>query len=138
MVDEFKNALQDTSRLTRGELALRNKFVKEYLKDFNHVKAAMRCGFLSCFAEDWGRKLLEDPYVQSKIDAERSDVDPVETDKQMILRTLRECMANGQHGTRVAAAKAMMTILGMDKKAEDNTAAQDLVQAFAEFADKVK
>lgn len=138
MADEFKNALQNTREFTRGELALRNKFVKEYLKDFNHVKAAMRCGFLSVLAEDWGRRLLDDPYVQKLIDVDRSDVDPAEADKQMILRTLRECMANGQHGTRVAAAKAMMTILGMDKKAEDNTAAQDLVQAFAEFADKVK
>lgn len=98
----------------------------------------MRCGFLSCFAEDWGRQLLEDPYVQTLIDRDQSDVDPTERDKQMILRTLRECMTSGQTGARVAAAKAMMTILGMDKKAEDNTAAQDLVQAFAEFADKVK
>lgn len=138
MADEFKNALQDTSRFTRGELALRNKFAREYIKDFNPTKAAMRCGFLSCFAEDWGRQLLEDPYVQTLIDRDQSDVDPTERDKQMILRTLRECMTSGQTGARVAAAKAMMTILGMDKKAEDNTAAQDLVQAFAEFADKVK
>jgi hypothetical protein len=129
--------------LTPGETALREQFLQEYIKDFDDVAAAMRCGFMHAFAKEYGPKFLQEPYVQWRL-AELKTATPLdeakqaEADRQMILAGLRQTAQNGPYQTRVAAMKTMAGILGIDKAPEPiRDIAAELSDAFEKLADKL-
>lgn len=112
--------------LTEQERKLRLDFVKEYLKDFDMVAAAMRLGFLKQYSEKYSKEFMAEPYVQillSSISAkEPDDVDAQEeADRQLVLRTLRETAQHGPPSSRVTAAARLAAILGMDAPIKTQT-----------------
>lgn len=108
---------------TGPEKAIRDKFVEEYVKDFDAFHAAIRTGFLRDFASDYSSKFLGEPYVQRLIaEARRATVAPededIDSDKQEIINALRrEANYHGpgsSHAARVSALSKLTAILGMD------------------------
>jgi len=57
--------------LTPREKDLRDRFVTEYLKDSDYVKAAIRVGFGPSFAAEYATKFSAEPYVQQEIAARK-------------------------------------------------------------------
>lgn len=49
--------------LTKQERAVRQRFVEEYLTDYEAVSAAIRLGYQPAFAEQYARKFLTEPYT---------------------------------------------------------------------------
>jgi hypothetical protein len=103
--------------LTDGERALRVKFVREYLVDYDARLAAMRCGFMSTFAEDYANKFMLEPIVQQLIKEYEHDSgidNQDDRDKQTVKATLRREMQQGSPASRVSAANTMAKLLGME------------------------
>jgi hypothetical protein len=50
--------------LSEQEMALRSLFVHEYLKDYNPIAAARRCGFVELIAKEYAIAYMQEPYVQ--------------------------------------------------------------------------
>lgn len=107
--------------LTQAEMDLRDRFVKEYLTDYDAYKAAIRIGYAPAYAKDFAKRFMEEPYVLGKIrDAEggdTGDVDP-EVQKKMVLAGLwREAKNYGpgsSQAARVAALSKISAFFGMD------------------------
>lgn len=110
--------------LTEREKELRNKFVDEYLVDYNGFKAAQRVGFQAAFAKDYALKFLSESYVAQRIKAvEHAKTDPVAVEKynkERVIATLIEVMTCdwAKHSARVAASAKLAAIYGMDKPVE--------------------
>jgi len=108
------------------EKALWDKFVEEYMKDFNALEACLRIGFDHVFAVEFSKTLLVKPYVQQEIMKRKLDLgdikeeDLIARDRALILATLREGAQSGQMATRVAAAKVLAGMHGLDQ-APDKT-----------------
>lgn len=125
---------------TPQQKALWDKFVEEYVKDFNSVEAAMRIGFNVTFAVEYGRIFLGQPYVQrlimkKKMEPVPETEDEVQKDKSLIIATLRETMLNGQPATRVVAAKTLAGIHGLDQAPDRSSEElEKLVNAFKDVA----
>lgn len=108
--------------LSANERAVRDKFVKEYLYDYNQVEAAIRIGFPASFAASYAERFMGEPYVLQKIaEAELADADELEqleTDRRRIRAALlREAHFIGpgaSHAARVNALGKMASILDMD------------------------
>jgi len=107
--------------LSEPERQFRDAFVREYLKDYNAVAAALRMGFSGTYAHDYAKKLMFEPYVQQQItaaeEAEDYTKDP-ETQRRQIFKLLkREATFSGAgstHSARVAALSKLSSFLGMD------------------------
>lgn len=110
--------------LTDREKALRNLFVSEYLKDYDKIAAAQRCGFELALAQEWANKLWAEPYVQIRISALRTsaDVNQVEL-ADYNRRRIREGLTKeafyygpgSSHSARVSALKALAELEGYGK-----------------------
>lgn len=107
--------------LTKGEMELRDRFVKEYLTDYDAYKAAIRIGYAPAYAKDFSQRFMLEPYVLSKIaDAEGGSSDDldVEVQKKMIVAALwREAKNMGMgssQAARVAALSKLSAFYGMD------------------------
>lgn len=107
-------------RLSDAERALRDRFVTEYLEDFNVFAAAQRVGYNDEYAKTWGPKLFHEPYVQRRIAEMQKelDIDEKETHRRRIISTLyRESNYFGpgsSHGARVAALSKLSAMFGFD------------------------
>lgn len=107
------------------ERSLRDLFVAEYLLDYDHIKAAQRCGFGQQLAIEWGLRFLSEPYVQLRIQrlgvGKNDDSDEtVDYEKRRIREALMKEAHNvgpgSSHAARVSALKALAEIHGMVKK----------------------
>lgn len=125
----FWDMIEEGSSLSPRELELRDKFVKEYLFDFDEVAAAKRVGFLPGLAEDCAKRLMEEPYVQRKLaqlqgeGARDEEEEYAETRRRIRMGLLRESQFRGSgasHAARVSALSKLATIYEMDPK--DNKA----------------
>lgn len=110
--------------LTDKEKALRNLFVSEYLKDYDKVAAAQRCGFELSLAVDWANKLMAEPYVQIRLSNLRNsgDVNQIELADYNRRRIKEGLMTQAfytgpgsSHAARVSALKALAELEGMVK-----------------------
>ena len=107
--------------LTQAEMELRDRFVVEYLTDYDQYKAAIRIGYAPAYAKDFGQRFMNEPYVLGKIrDAEggaSTDLD-IEVQKKMIVAALwREAKNMGpgsSQAARVAALAKLSAFYGMD------------------------
>jgi hypothetical protein len=128
--------------LNEDDLILRDKFVSEYMKDFDVFQAALRCRFQPTFAVEWGKRLYQCPYVQTKIEEYKrkaAALDPAEQDRQdraLVENTLRQAMQNGPYASRVAATKAFAEMKGWTKPDPTEGAEQALVDLLKEFASR--
>lgn len=123
--------------LTSVEVQLRDLFVQEYLKDFDPVCAAVRCGFSKGIAEDYANRFWNEPYVQQKISEEKTKLSSDEAFEKenfaLTVSTLRQAMQNGPYASRVAAARELKALYGWESKqgeSEENA----IVKALKDFA----
>ena len=107
--------------LTKSEMELRDRFVVEYLTDYDAYKAAIRIGYAPAYAKQFGGQFMQEPYVLGKIrDAEGGTTDDldVEVQKRMIVTALwREAKnmgAGSSQAARVAALSKLSAFYGMD------------------------
>lgn len=109
--------------LSSSEKELRNKFVDEYMFDFDRVSAAIRVGFTMSFALDWSKRLMEEPYVRQRIaeklkaGAEDETLENEETKRRIRASLLREANYRGagsSHAARVGALGKLSSLYGMD------------------------
>lgn len=49
--------------LTKQEKALRQRFVAEYLADYDAIDAAIRLGYQEAFAQQYAKQFLTEPYT---------------------------------------------------------------------------
>lgn len=107
--------------LTAAERELRDRFVAEYLTDYDAYKAAIRIGYAPAYAKDFSKRFMEEPYVLGKIrEAEGGSTDDldVEVQKRMIVTALWKEAKNMGMGSsqaaRVAALSKLSAFYGMD------------------------
>lgn len=134
----FDSGLFETA-LSEDEKILRDLFVNEYLKDFDAYQACIRVGFLSTFALDWARKLMEEGYVQRAIahfkrTATMGDAEAVATDRALIEATLRQACQHGPYASRVTAARQLAEMRGLAKPDASATAEESLIAVLKGFA----
>lgn len=112
---------QYSPALTKAEMELRDRFVAEYLADYDAYKAAIRIGYAPAYAKDFCVRFMQEPYVLGKIrlaeGGSQDDLD-VETQKKMIVAALwREAKnmgAGSSQAARVAALAKLSAFYGMD------------------------
>ena len=109
-------------------MELRDRFVQEYLTDYDPFKAAIRIGYAPAYAKDFCQRFMQEPYVLGKIrDAEGGTTDDldVEVQKKMIVTALwREAKNMGAGSTqaaRVAALAKLSAFYGMDAPKKSQT-----------------
>lgn len=106
----------------------RDQFIKEYMRDFNPVNAAIRCGFAGPKALEVSDRYMGEPYVMRGIqDAiEAIDLNPdnsfVDNMKRTVIMNLASQSqydgANASHAARIKATETISKLMGMepDKK----------------------
>lgn len=112
-----------SNELSPKEQELRDKFVDEYLLDFDQTAAAIRVGFSASFAATYAEKFMCEPYVRKRLaekqtalaEDERAEAD---LDRRRIRAALmREAHYRGpgsSHAARVAALGKLASIRDMD------------------------
>lgn len=123
--------------LTEREIAVREAFVTEYIKDNDPYRACIRMGFLAAFAPDQAKIFMNDGYVLRRLAwLQQQAVNPSEQDKAEQLANLRWLTFNGTPSSRAIAAKQYMEAQGYVKKNEDGAEAHAaaLVDALREFS----
>lgn len=123
-------------KLSKSEKTIRDKFVEEYVKDFDAIKACLRMGYLMSYAQEFSVVFENDPYVQQQIAVAQKKGDDPDADKKLILATLRQVAAHGPYNTRVAAASQLARLIGLFDKQEES-GDQDVVNAITMFAQSV-
>lgn len=106
------------------EKEIRIRFVDEYMQDRDALKAAIRCGFMASLAKEISVRFLEEPFVQSLIQAvSRNAVDPNNLpSNDEIKTTIITCLlhestyrgAGSSQSARVAALSKLASLHGMD------------------------
>jgi hypothetical protein len=123
--------------LTEKEVAVRDMFVTEYVKDNDPYRACIRMGFLAAFAPDQAKIFMSDGYVLRKLAwLQAQATNPSESDKAEMLANLRWLCFNGTASSRATASKLYMEAQGYIKRNEDGDDARQaqLVEALREFA----
>jgi hypothetical protein len=117
--------------LTEREIAVRDFFVNEYVKDFDPFRACIRMGFLAAFAVDQAKTFMQDGYVLRKI-AYLTTKAPVagDSDKAEMLANLRWLAHNGPPAVRASATKIYMEAQGYLKG--DGTAEEEMIAKLSE------
>ncbi len=103
---------------------LRDAFIKEYMRDFSAINAAIRCGHLKPVAEQIAERYMGEPYVareiQDRIDALDLDPDGIghaTMKRQVIVGLKTQANYHGQdssHAARINALNTTAKLLGME------------------------
>jgi hypothetical protein len=131
-----------SQKLSEKEIALREKFISEYMVDFDAFQACLRMGFMPSFAVEWSKRLFQDPYVQRGIaklmrsDPSRDPKEQEAQDRALVENTLREGMQRGPYSSRNAATRLFMEMKGWVKPDGADTE-KVLVDVLKEIATKV-
>lgn len=99
-----------------------DRFVSEYLQDFNWIQATLRVGYPGKVAADYAQKFKETPYILRRIEqAKRAKPHSADVEEnyrhQVINALLREAQYSGagsSHGARVGALSKLTSILDME------------------------
>lgn len=122
---------------TPQEIAVWDRFVAEYVRDYDALQACIRMGFQYAFAVEFSRVYMTKPYVLKAIADHKQNSSSIklEDDRALIMATLREACHHGPYQTRVAAAKTLGGMHGIDQ-APDRSGEQleKLVGAFSNLA----
>ena len=115
----FDPLLYLESEPTAQEKALYDKFILEYVKDFDAFAACIRVGFVPTFAMEYCKVFMTKPYILRKIIEHKTtpveDTNEMAKDRALILATLREAMQTGNQQVRVAASAKLMALHGLDQ-----------------------
>lgn len=123
--DSFDGYIEppDESPLSPSQKNLCDRFVAEYLTDFDWLEATMRLGYPESMAKGHALDFKNNPYVLRRInEAQRAQPHNEEaifeqTKRQVINALLKESQFNGpgsSHGARVGALSKLSSILAMD------------------------
>ena len=111
--------------LTATEKSLRDRFVKEYMKDYDALGAATRVGYSSSYASQFAGQFMQEPYTRQAISrAEEALGGKTEKErhrKRVVTMLYREANSRGtgsSHGARVSALSRIGTMLGLDEPAK--------------------
>jgi hypothetical protein len=115
--------------LTAPEKALRDRFVAQYLVDYDAYKACIRIGYTPPFAKEFSNRFLNEQYVLTKIaetEGTKGEVKPdEEAEKKRIIAGLWREANNLGYGSsqsaRVAALAKLSAFYGMDAPTKSKT-----------------
>ena len=107
--------------LSKTERALRDRFVDEYVKDYDAFNAALRIGYAEAFAIQYSQQFLREPYTQKRISEVQEQLgetgEEAQHKKRIIAGLYREANNRGMgssHGGRVAAYNTLIKMLGLE------------------------
>lgn len=93
------------------EKDLRERFVVEYVKDYDPVAACVRIGFMKGVAVRYGHQFLDEPFVQQLLDKhERQQTDPKVVERNIRALAWKEANSRGE-GTSQSARIAALSLL---------------------------
>jgi hypothetical protein len=105
--------------LTKQEKALRQRFVAEYLADYDSVGAAIRLGYQEAFAQQYAKQFLTEPYTLKLIKEKEAEFGILTEDdqhrKKIVAGLYREAHSRFNSGSaRVAALTQLAKIIGIE------------------------
>jgi hypothetical protein len=109
-----------THTLSPSERSLRDRFVKEYLVDYNSTAAACRVGYRKSIAAEFGVRFMQEPYTLQQIrlaECEPLDSSPEAAKQRVMTGLIREANYRGpgsSQAARIAALSKLASIYGMD------------------------
>ena len=109
--------LADT--LTKQEKALRQRFVAEYLADYDAFAAAIRLGYQEAFAQQYAKQFLTEPYTLKLIKEKEAEFGILTEEdqhrKKIVAGLYREAHSRFNSGSaRVAALTQLAKIIGIE------------------------
>lgn len=109
--------LADT--LTKQEKALRQRFVAEYLADYDAFAAAIRLGYQEAFAQQYAKQFLIEPYTLKLIKEKEAEFGILTEEdqhrKKIVSGLYREAHSRFNSGSaRVAALTQLAKIIGIE------------------------
>jgi hypothetical protein len=120
---EQQTAIPETfhPKLTASEMVLRDRFVKEYLQDYDAFRAAIRIGYTVPYAKEFSIRFMNEPYVLNKLreleTQPEDDYDEISQKKKIVSALWREANNQGSgssQSARVAALSKLSAFYGMD------------------------
>lgn len=137
----IERGYEDSSGLTEKEIEVRKRWVKEYLKDFDAKRACLRIGYAWSACDRMAELFEADSWTQRHLQEQKEQqaADQFEKDKQLIIQTLRQCVAHGPYQSRISAARELAKIIGLGKE-EDKSMSQEAekIDMLAKFAQSVQ
>jgi len=105
--------------LTKQEKALRQRFVAEYLADYDSVGAAIRLGYQEAFAQQYAKQFLTEPYTLKLIKEKEAEFGILTEEdqhrKKIVAGLYREAHSRFNSGSaRVAALAQLAKIVGIE------------------------
>lgn len=105
--------------LTKQEKALRQRFVAEYLVDYDAIGAAIRLGYQEAFAQQYAKQFLTEPYTLKLIKEKEAEFGILTEDdqhrKKIVAGLYREAHSRFNSGSaRVAALTQLAKIIGIE------------------------
>lgn len=105
--------------LTKSEKALRNRFVEEYLVDYDALGAAIKLGYTESYAKDYASKFMREPYTLNRIADREKDLGLSKEEDQhrhrIIAGLYREANSRFNSGSaRVAALAQLSKVIGVE------------------------
>lgn len=105
--------------LTKQERALRQRFVEEYLADYDAFAAAIRLGYQEAFAQQYAKQFLTEPYTLKLIKEKEAEFGILTEEdqhrKKIVAGLYREAHSRFNSGSaRVAALTQLAKIIGIE------------------------
>lgn len=105
--------------LTKQERSLRQRFVEEYLADYDAVGAAIRLGYQEAFAQQYAKQFLAEPYTLKLIKEKEAEFGILTEEdqhrKKIVAGLYREAHSRFNSGAaRVAALTQLAKIIGIE------------------------
>jgi len=105
--------------LTKQEKALRQRFVAEYLADYDAFGAAIRLGYQEAFAQQYAKQFLTEPYTLKLIKEKEAEFGILTEEdqhrKKIVAGLYREAHSRFNSGSaRVAALTQLAKIIGIE------------------------
>lgn len=105
--------------LTKQERSLRQRFVEEYLADYDAFAAAIRIGYQEAFAQQYAKQFLTEPYTLKLIKEKEAEFGILTEEdqhrKKIVAGLYREAHSRFNSGAaRVAALTQLAKIIGIE------------------------
>ena len=107
--------------LSKSEMDLRDRYVQEYVVDYDAYAACIRLGYQPAYAKEFCVRFMNEPYVLNKLKQQETigdEQDDETTQKRKIVSALwREANNKGagsSQAARVAALSKLSAFYGMD------------------------
>jgi hypothetical protein len=131
MSDQSTEIIEEPSytvTLSEREKAIRDKFVQEYLTDYDSTAAAIRIGYPQSISKEYGVRFMNEPYVLQQIRLKETTPEKEEDlevmKKRIMAGLLREANYRGpgcSQSARVAALAKLASMHGMDAPSRSQT-----------------